>query len=414
MKAGLRQVALVMICICSGVAHAEYSDETFCKLTEFELPLRQTHIVIDGAMVTHENEGPLAENKVWRQKVIAFLDAQDASILRRLAPRERISVSIAQTDGSGLQKLFAGCAPLYAAGEQQALAQNESSLAIFFGKGWRDQLGKQIDHFRRTLTLALVEGAKHNNSNKNKAEPFVESGLGQSLARGYSASLDYGIPRIVILSNLSKYHFAKDQADVKSARALARSQTTQWGADFNKAEVHILGASETQKARDKEYLKSLFLGAKGELVTLASLTGSLKEESVPTSVDIYRGTVSYPDGDFPTLMRVALDANKRSVNSWIEVQSDQIRFLPFDGGLTCTGENECTFIATGGFAQIWTDEPGGDPEFENWMPFVGFRNMTLTFEGDQVSGMITDSSGYVPGMEDGLPMKLQRVDGGAF
>jgi len=122
----------------------------------------------------------------------------------------------------------------------------------------------------------------------------------------------------------------------------------------------------------------------------------------------------YPDGNYPFTMRLALDANLRAVNSWVEVQSDQLRFVPFEGALSCQSERNCSFIETGEFAQVWTDAPHGDPECLNWMPFVGFRDMTFSLEVITIEGLISDSACYVPELEDGLPFNLNRRDNAAF
>jgi len=383
----------------------------FCNMANFDTPLRETHIIIDAALITTEVDKPLGENRIWRQRVANLLDVSNQGALNRWGARERVSVSVAEGDGSGLKRIFSGCVPLYSVEEQKKLNEATGPLERFIGRDWERKHKKNIDDFRRSLTFSMVLAARDLKKAKKKLA-FTESGIGQALVRGYRASHEYGTPRIIILTDLSFYDIK--HADMKTARIAGREDAAKWGADLGRSEVHILGADGKTSSSTKEYIKSLFLSAQGEVLTISGLSGALLMENIPESVHVYQGTVTFPDGDYPVIMRLALDQNRRAVNSWIEIQSDQLRFVPFDGALSCVDEESCTFLETGNFAQVWTDTPSGDPEFVNWMPFVGFRDMKFEITEGKIEGIITDSSGYVPGMEDGLKFKLVLMPDGTY
>jgi hypothetical protein len=403
---------LVALFTTSLSAYADgKSYDAFCDLAGYPPALRETHIVVDSLLVTPEPGPPLEENKGWRQRVYELLDADDQGALKRWAARERITVSIAEADGSGLKEIFSGCMPLYSSDEQRQLSEKNSSIDTFLGRSWRDNLEKSVKAFRRSVTVSMVQAAKDVKAPK-KGQPFITSGLGQSLARGYRPTYQYGTPRLVVLTDLSAYEFP--EGDTKNLRAKGRKDASVWAADFGRSEVHVLGASGTIDSAQKEHMKALFLADKGNVLTIAGLQGALLAVAPPVDVKVYQGTVKFPDGDYPVTLRLALDANRRAVNSWMEVQSDQLRFVPLEGALSCVDQEVCTFLETGDFAQVWTDQPQGDPEFENWMPFVGFRDMKFELKDGRITGIITDSSGYVPGMEEGLPFTLIRVENGAF
>lgn len=389
-----------------------YSDESYCNKNNLSAAKRQTAIVIDSALITSEPNGPIAENKYWRQKIARFMDANDQAVSRRFAPREPVTILVAEADGSGLRKLFYGCMPLYSAAEQKELEKKTSKSSRFFGKDWKASLKKNNENFAGKVLLSLVANMK-DITPVEEALPFQKSGLGQSVARGYQPSLENGIPRLIIVTDLSKYSFI-DGDDVPAAKKTGRKNASAWGGNFFRGEIHILGATQSEDLADKEYLKSLFLGSKGNLITITGFNGALVDQAAPEAVTVYQGTILYPDGEYPIAMRLALDSNRRAVNSWIEVQTDELRFVPFQGALSCKSEKKCVFLETGNLAQIWTDNPGGEPEFEQYMPFVGFRDMKFIVSGNAISGAITDSSGEIPGMKEGLKFEMTKVENGTF
>jgi len=394
------------------VASSQTRDySSYCSITDLKSPLRETQIIIDAALISPEIDKPLDENRIWRQRVAELLDLSSQSALKRWGARERFTLSIAEGDGSGLMRIFSGCVPMYSVDEERELNKKTGAFARFIGNDWERKHNKDVDDFRRALTFSMVMAARDFKVARKKSK-FINSGMGQSLARGYRASHEYGTPRIIVITDLSFYNF--HDGDISENRIAGREDAGVWRANLGRSEVHILGADGKTSNATKEYLNSLFLAAQGEVLTISGLSGALLIENIPETVDVYQGTVSFPDGEYPVIMRLALDQNRRAVNSWIEIQSDQLRFVPFDGGLSCVDDDSCTFLETGDFAQVWTDSPSGDPEFVNWMPFVGFRDMKFEIIENKVEGLITDSSGYVPGMESGLKFKLILMPDGTY
>lgn len=414
MKRPFSKLFLISVLVTSSLstsANAQIrSFDKFCSLDGYESAMRETHIVIDSSLITSESGTPLPENRAWRQRITRLMNAKDTGALNRWAPRERVTVSIANGDGSGLKSIFRGCMPLYSASEEKSLDETTSRMSKFLGNDWRSSLEDDNDSFRRALTFALVDGVTDTASFDGGS--MIASGLGQSLTRSYRPSFQYGVPRLILMGQFDEYDSPK--GEIPEVRKQARNDTLKWGADLSRSEVHILGTDGDIDASQKEYLRALYLGAKGNVKTLAGLTGTLVATEPPKSIDVYKGTISYPDGKYPMTLRLALDANGRAVNSWVEVQSDQVRFVPLEGSLNCESEKKCEFVDAGDFAQIWTDNPGGDPEFENWMPFVGFRNIEFAINDQSLSGKIVDSSGYVPGLEEGLPFELKKMSKAAF
>lgn len=423
MKRPVSVVAIFVVSFLSVLAGAAHSSEmktleTFCDLKGFDSPLRQTVVVIDGRLIApeHAESGINPKNRVWREFIANLTNARDPSIHQRFAPRERVTVAIAAGDGSGVRNAFTGCLPSYSKNEISLMKKGQSSVGAFFTGGVESRLKGQADTFRQALLVALAEAAQkihEGGASGKKHEDFVDSEFVSSLSKGVGISQENGIPRFVIFSELGNYQFPR--GDVPSVKKEGRKEGEVSGMNLMGAEVHLVGVPPSNGKTTSEYLKSFFLSAKGNVVTLTGIDGTLNSVRAPVSVAVYQGLIKYPDGPATMRVRLALDRNGTAVNSWAEVISDRRRFTPFGGVLTCSTEKNCSFVGDRIFAQVWSDDPSPDPEFATWMPFGGFREFSFTLkDGNGISGTISDQSGYVPGMEKGLPFELHKVKNGRF
>ena len=394
-----------------AISEEKVSDDFCAERVNLPSPIRQTQIIIDASMITPEANGakPDESNRLWRQRLVSLLDASDPSALRKWGSREPVTVSIAEADGSGLRPIFSGCMPLYSTAEKRDLNSKTSSFSRFVGRDWESEHEKVIEQFRRSLTFAVVMAAKDQPARK-KSSSFIKSGLGQAIARGFNTSLDSS-PRVIILTDLDNYKF--DINDSKKGRAEGKANALGWGADLGLSEIHILGVSGETSNATKDYLKSLFLASRGNILTMTGINGALPLKSIPDSLRVYQGTVSFPDtarkdfADFPITMTLSLDKNNRAVNSWIELEMFKSQFVPLEGTLTCLDKFSCKFIDVGDFAQVWSDSPGGEPEFTSLMPFVGFRDISFTLSDNDITGNVSDSTGYVLGLgKEGFKFRM--------
>ena len=389
--------------------------QKYCALEGFGPSLRQTMLIIDGRLVRPEDKpGPNSPNAAWRRSVAALIDPLDPSVGQRLAPRERVTVAIAERDGSGLRAIFVGCVPILSADEKtQVREKGQTAVDVFFGADLASRLKKAAEDYRRKLVLAMVEATSGSGEDGDPAEPapFTESGLLASMANGPVLSHEHGIPRYVVFAEFSGYELPR--SDIVAARSRGRRIAEDVGLDLKRAEVHLVGLNVSKSSPGGHFLDALLLRGNGKLESAVGKNGTIASLPAPKSVEVYHGIVTYPDGDYPMRMRLAVDQNGTAINSWVEVQSDLRRTTPFGGLLTCE-DNRCSFVGDRIFAQIWSDDPDAEAEFENWMPFAGFRELRFTLRDGQIEGVILDSQGYVPGLEDGLPLRLQHVENGLF
>jgi hypothetical protein len=397
----------------SAGAQVKTADE-FCTSGVGAPALRQTFVVIDGNIITQDlADGPSPDNTGWRRFAAQFFDARNPTIDQVMAPRERITIAVANSDGSGLTPLFTGCLPTVGKDEAAKLDQETTGMQRFLGNDWRSSNEKAAEDFSRAATISLVQGlTKAKIGATEPAAEFAHGGLIQSLNRAKAYSLSNGLPRLIIYSDLAAYGLPV--ADTATARAKGRSDAETIAIDLQRVEVDLFTPGKATSEAATEYLKSFFLAAKGKVETIAGEGGVLASNGAPVKITVYQGGISYGADQYPIRMRVARDQNGSVIMSWIEEQSDRLRFSPFSGILNCAGEDTCTFVGDRVFAQIWSDKPGPTPTCEGWMPFGGLRDLSFSTQGDQLTGKIADATCVINGQQDGISFQLQRVPNAVF
>lgn len=396
----------------SAFAQGSVVDDTYCTYQDRPAALRQTVLIIDGGIIVPEPEGPLPENQQWRRFVTQFLDNSDQLVRQRVDARERVTVGVANADGSGLTILFSGCVPLFRLEEETELDAKTNVFDTFFGNDWRRAFEKDGEKFRRQVSIALISGIKGLPAAGPAPMPFMDGALVSALTKSVGYSLERGIPRVVVYSDLSRYQFPT--SDLPTVRTAGRTDGERAAIDLMRAEVHLFGATGAQTDAVKNYLEAFFLTSKGHLATLNATGGAMVSLAPPRSVEMYQGTIAYPDADYPVKMRLALDQSGAVVNSWIEVQSALSRFVPFSGIMDCAAELDCQYVGDNIFAQIWDDNPDAKADLQAWQPFGGMRGFTFALKGPSVNGLVKDEQGYIVGKEDGLVFSMSHVPNGLF
>lgn len=388
--------------------------DDFCTSDNGGPSLRQTYLVIDGSVAKEDTaDGPSPDNTAWRRFAAQFFDARNPAIDQMMSPRERLTIAVANSDGSGMTPIFTGCIPTFSKEEAAKLDQGTSSMQKFFGSDWRTAHGKAAEEFSRSATISLVQGLK-----KAKIGPaasraeFSHGGLVQSMLRAKAYSLNNGLPRLIVYSDFSGYDLPV--ADTGTARAKGRADADAVGLDLQRGEVGLFSTGNAISEEAGEYLKAFFLGSKGKVETIAGDGGSIGGNGAPVKIAVYQGGINLGGNQYPIRMRLAQDQNGSVTMSWIEEQSDRTRFSPFAGILNCSADDKCDFVGDRVFAQIWSDKPGPTPTCEGWMPFGGLRDLSFSTNGDSLTGKISDATCVIVGEEDGLSFQLKRVPNATF
>lgn len=408
-------LAAVLACAAPSIAVAQVRSESFCNLKGFDAPLRQTVLVLDGAHVGPEPDKSVSEaNRVWRSFIGRFLDIESGFAEQSFLPRERVTLLVANDDGSGVSEVFSGCLPFYSEAEKQALKLG--TLEVFLGRGAIADAKKEGGKVRTALALGMagIAQKKSAQSTAGNDSSIENAGIIRSLKRSSFVNLDQGIPRIFLLSNLARFSPGSANS-VMEARAAGRAAGEDLGLDLKRAELYVVGV-EGSKSVDlvQEYLHSFMLASRAELVGISNWQGLGNLRAAPTRISIFQGAITYPTGKLPMRMRLSTDQNGSTVNSWVSVHSDQDRFTPFNGILNCQ-EETCEFLGDRQFAQIWTDNPDREPEFDEWMPFSGVREFVFTLKGERIVGRAFDSSVTLQGTKDNaLHFELSKLTTGQF
>lgn len=408
-------LALLLTVGTALLASAEIkAADDYCNIESGESSLRQTMVIIDGNVAQPDGaEGPSPENTPWRRFAAQFFDARNPAIDQIMAPRERVTIAIANSDGSGLTPLFTGCLPTVSKEEAAKLDQDTSSMQKFFGSDWRSRAKDSAEDFSRTATISLVKGLKNAKVGVAQSRSEFSSGsLVQSLNRAKPYSLANGLPRIVVYSDLSKYDFPV--ADSATARAKGRADGETASLDLQRGELNIFSTGSAIEDASANYLRAFFLMSKAKVETISGEGGMVGSNGVPVKVAVYQGAITLGGNQYPVRMRLATDQNGTVTMSWIEEQSDRTRFVPFSGIVNCTDDRNCEYVGDRVFAQVWTDTPGTTPSCESWMPFGGLRDFSFTTRGDTLAGKISDAICVIVGEDDGLEFNLKQVQNASF
>lgn len=407
--------AACMVCLASLAQAQQTVNNDHCTSDERHGSLRQTVLIVDGAIIAKDGEdGPSTENQEWRRFASTFIDASSPLVSQLMGPRERVTIAIANADGSGLTPIFTGCVPLVSEEEAKLLDQETSALDEFFGRDWRSLNEKAATAFARAARLAMIRGTAEAIVGKPaRTLAFAQGSLVASLGKSPGFDLSEGLVRYVILSNLGLYEMQK--ADMGTARANGFRDAENTSLRLGRSEMHFFadGGGAPSVAG---YLDSFFLGSEAKLETLGSASSTLSSNKLPLRIAIYQGTADFPNiGKVPVRMRLAVDRNNGVVMSWVQEQRRQAQNVPFEGVMTCATASECVYSGDDVFAQAWTTQPGGDPECAGGMPWGGMRNFHFEQSSDAIDGRVTDTLCVVRDHEEtGIPFSLVRLDRGQW
>lgn len=379
--------------------------EQYCSVPDFTAPVRQTIVVLDDALLYPEaGDQTDKRNAQWRRFLGNLVLSEQSTMEQTFQPRERVTVAIARRDGAGLRPVFAGCLPFYSADEKKKVKQSAGSMDSvheFFGTGPLADAKKAMNLYRIRFATALHDALQpvllSPQSAPRGGGDLGNNGFVTSLKGGALVNFAYGIPRIVLVSDMTRL-LGGFPADRAKARALALKKAQTADLNFRGAEIYVVGASANSVARDA--LEMFFLASHGELVSIGPVTAIPQFAPAPVHVACYQGLVQYPDNRFPLRLRFATDENGTAVNSWISMQVDREQFNPVHGVLTCPPNRGCLFTGDDVFAQVWNVNRGisSNPVFDQSLPFAGARSLKFSLTGSSIGGSISDSLLHFKGL----------------
>lgn len=394
-RARLCFVALVAF-IGQSVSSGAADFEQYCNLAGFSAPVRQTIVILDEQHVFSEDgKSPEERNTPWRQFIGKLLFADAPTLEQNFLPRERVTIYIARKDSAGTRTVFSGCLPFFSLNERTKIGQSAGvmqSVNSFFGTGPVAAAKKGMDLFRIRIgdgfRDALQASALSATSAGRQTADITSNGPISPLSQGNFVNLAYGIGRIVIYSDMTR--FFPGVSDRVQARKVGLEKGMSASLNLQGAEIYVVGMSGGAAAHDA--LAMFFLAARGELLSTGPATALPRFAPAPIQVARYQGSIRYPQTAFPIRIRLALDQNGTLVNSWVSVQTSAEQFSPLHGVLTCA-KDRCTYSGDDVFSQVWNVKRNvsGPPLLDPSMPFGGARSFSFEVENDTAKGAISDS-----------------------
>lgn len=383
--------------------------ENECNLAGFAASLRQTVIVLDEHHVAGESGNTVsAANAPWRRLIGNLLFADDSVLEHNFAPRERVTIILTRKDGAGTRMVFTGCVPFFSASEKAQIARDSGinqAVSAFFGGGAVASAKKDLTLFHSRLGDSVREAVQAAMLSSDDLElhggDLAQSGLATSLRQGALVNLAYGIPRVILYSDLSRF-LRNAPAQREQARQAGFALAHLINIDFKGAEIYVVGMSGNFVSRDA--LDALFLASHGELISTGAASAVPQFLAAPIRVMRYQGVIEYPENRYPIRIRLATDRDGAVVDSWVSVQTGWEQFSPFHGAISADSSGSWRFTGDGVFAQVWN--PGrandGKPLFDVSLPFAGARILSLQMQqgGREIRGSISDTQIHFKGVSN--------------
>ena len=386
---------LALVLSCSSAAAENF--ETYCAQPGLAAPARQTIIVIDEHHVFAEPGGQHdSRNDAWRKFLGNFvLPSNPAALEQNFQPRERVTVLLARKDGAGVRAVFSGCLPFYSAAERARITANGGMMRRiddFFGTGDVSSAKRAMDLFRIQLGNAVRAALDPDSLSRSGGYPgdarLASSALISALKQGTIVNAAYGLPRIVLYSDLQRF-FGSLSGDSAAARQAGLKEGLAADLNLRGAEFYVVGQSGGGPSHDA--LEMFLLASHAELAGTSSASALPAFQPGPKTVRRYQGLIQYPENQFPIRIRLATDENGTVVDSWLSVQTSNEQFVPLHGVVVCSADG-CVYNGDQVLAQIWNTGRGAGrpPLLAPTLPFGGARTLTLKVWGSHVTGSISD------------------------
>lgn len=368
-------------------------DEGYCNKAGLAAPLRQTFILLDANVV---KKAEMATDFAERNTFIRDLGLAFANPALSLAsglsdPRERISILLVPSDGSPAQLVFTGCIPGLSADEETAARAGNSGVGEFFTGDALASMTKDAEQFQMSAIGGLTNAARRGVATPEpQTGPVAASTLFSAIraSRGVLEPSKGTIARYIIVTDLSAVAFENPEFP-DSPRKQGRDAGFKAGGDFGLSDVMIV-QPEGVAPKGKDFLEGFLLAQGGRLVSYSS-GKPIAGERAPKTVRYFEGEAAYPGRSERLSLRIADDGKGNLSSSWLTMLGGVNKPIPLTGQISCSSPSICKIASDDkGFAQVWSPQPGGEPDFINEMPFAGMRNFSFDIQGKELKGEVSD------------------------
>jgi hypothetical protein len=356
--------------------------------------LRQTIVIVDEALVRHQAEGQKqADNSPWVGPVLEIADAQEnenASGAPTMSPHEQLSIYLARSDSSALDRVFVGCSALPDEAELAQLKQSNSGFTGFVFGDAQKAIAARHAEYRSAVIKALKNIADNAGDPLGKATP---SSLIDALTNARRiGSLSDGIPRILLLSTFGNVDVSSMTSEA-SARAAGIKDGAKRDIDLQRAEVYVSGVAPTAvSGLMKPYLDAFLLASRGLLMGVSTRGELPPLGPAPVRVMVFGGSVDMLDIKPPVQVRIAYDRAGNLLNTWVETTTDNFLATPISGKAICE-QTACKITGDGHLmGQAWNPDPRalGASLFQSQYPWAGLRYFNMDVKGKTAHVRIWD------------------------
>lgn len=369
--------------------------EAACDMKGAQAPLRRTIILVDAKSLNKAGDAVAfaEQNKAFRDLVLSIADPAVALPAGTSAAREQVTIAVIPADGSAAQTTFVGCIPGLSTQELADAQSKEGGIGSMFSSGTAREIEDQASNFRTQLIGGMVAAgalaAEKSGSQSGPvgAAPFL---AGIRASKGMVEG-DDRVQRLVLVSDLSGLDLPSgEQAAV---RKVAVEDGRKAGGDLPQVDIHVVLPSG-KSAAGKDYFESYWLAQGGRLLSYGP---EKVGNATPAPIRLWRfsAQAAYPSGNELADVRIGDDGKGKLTASWLTLLGTPSFPIPMTGSISCSGDDCEIRSDRGGFAQVWSDEPGGEPEFRNELPFGGMRNFSFKIAGERLTGEATDEGVYI-------------------
>jgi hypothetical protein len=371
--------------------------DDFCKFSGLPERKRHTIVVVDEhalAAIAEPKEMP-AKNATLQQRMRDYVSAEVALVGGVIEARERVSIMVAPIDGSAARLVFSGCVP--GLSEEDAAALPDNGFENFTSGGAKQKVDEGQDKYGSLTSRSLANAARVSNGDgSTPAKTIEELGLLKSVAEVALANRSAGsVTRYVLLADLSKVSLPGIET-VEDARKAGFEAGLDSTFNFSGSDI-LVALTPGSNELVKQYFDARILASGGRLAFWGD-GRPVQPQMPPVAIKRFTGAVKLPRPDDPTqfmdraiMVRLAWDINGDLTQSFLQEDSRVVRMIPITGRVLCT-EDVCQIKGDdSGFAQAWSEKPGGDPEHTGALPFGGARDISLTITGEKLTGTISDT-----------------------
>lgn len=412
--------AHAMFGVLTGCGETESTDpkaqtsaklEAFCDMNGLAPEIRETLLVVDQTAVKPSDPQTFRTvNAELFELVIGLADADRAISSGAMAPRERLTIAVADPDRGGLSQIFSGCIPGVS---KQELAERvkkgeDGGVDKFFGSDMASKLEEAKQEFLTKVILMTVQAPS--GASKN-GDSFRDSNFARTLkAIGSGTTTEKKVRRIFLFSDPSKA-LSTTPTTYAEARVDAFAQAEASQTNLGMADVYLVPAGRTVNDVQQAFLDAYFLGSVADLRTVGGFSpGSLAKS--PVKVIDYAGELPLaPDVKSPMEMRIAYSIDGSIVNSWISYTGAKgVRRTPISGQFVCTSDG-CSLRGNPNMAlgQRWRTAPGIEPQGLEDRPFGGMRLISGQDDGQKLVGRIYDPVIFLDAQGD-IPFVARRTN----